>query len=92
MNTPTIASEPAQRLAFTREEAAALLGITASTIDRLTKRGLLRPSRATRRPLYSLEELRRFLRETTAELEIVEDGVRRDSAGCRPLGLSIAQI
>ena len=74
MNTPTIASEPAQRLAYTREETAALLGITASTIDRLTKRRQLRPSRATRRPLYSLEEIRRFLRDTTVELEIREDG------------------
>ena len=75
MKAPNIASEPAQRLAFTREEAAALIGVTASTIDRLTKRGQLRPSRATRRPLYPLEELRRFLRETTVKLEIREDGL-----------------
>ena len=74
MNTPTIASEPAHRLAFTREETAALIGVTPSTIDRLTKRGLLRPSRATRRPLYALEEIRRFLRETTVEFQIREDG------------------
>ena len=75
MKAPNIASEPAHRLAFTREEAAALIGVTASTIDRLTKRGQLRPSRATRRPLYPLEELRRFLRETTVKLEIREDGL-----------------
>ena len=75
MNTPNIASEPAQRLAYTREETAALLGVTPSTIDRVTKRGLLRPSRATRRPLYPLEELRRFLRETTGNVEIEGDGV-----------------
>ena len=75
MNTPNIASEPAHRLAYTREETAALLGVTPSTIDRVTKRGLLRPSRATRRPLYPLEELRRFLRETTGNVEIEGDGV-----------------
>ena len=69
-----IASEPAQSLAYTREETAALLGITACTIDRLTELGQLRPSRATQRPLYALEELRRFLRETTVKLEIREDG------------------
>ncbi len=38
------------------------------TIDRLAARGLLRPSRATRRPLYSVPEIERFLRETTAAL------------------------
>lgn len=56
------------RLAFTRVEAAQILGVSAVTIDRLTARGLLRPSRATRRPLYSRAELERFLRETTTEI------------------------
>jgi hypothetical protein len=32
------------------------------------ERGLLRPSRATRRPLFSRVDLERFLRETTAAL------------------------
>jgi len=45
-----------------------MLGLCPNSIDRLTARGLLRPSRATRRPLYSIEELQRFLRETTAGL------------------------
>ena len=53
------------KLSLTREEAAETLGISAVTIDRLTKRGLLRPSRATRRPLYPIWELERFLRETS---------------------------
>jgi DNA-binding transcriptional MerR regulator len=53
------------RLAFSRVEAAEILGISAPSVDRLTKRGLLRPSRATRRPLYSKTELERFLRETS---------------------------
>jgi len=49
-------------------EAAQLLGLSAVTIDRLTKRGLLRPSRATRRPIYAISELHRFLNESTADL------------------------
>ena len=53
------------RLAFSRVETAELLGISAPSVDRLTKRGLLRPSRATRRPLYSKTELERFLAETS---------------------------
>ncbi len=57
---------PSGKLALSRLEAAAALGVSAITVDRLTKRGLLRPSRATRRPLYTIPELERFLRETTA--------------------------
>ncbi len=54
------------KLALTRVEAAKAIGQSLATIDRLTKRGLLNPSRATRRPVYSVEEIQRFLRETTA--------------------------
>lgn len=53
------------RLAYSRLETADILGVSAPTIDRLTKRGLLRPSRATRRPLYSKAEIERFLAETS---------------------------
>jgi hypothetical protein len=53
------------KLAFNRRDAAAMLSMSEPTLDRLTERGLLRPSRATRRPLYSLAELQRFLAETT---------------------------
>jgi DNA-binding transcriptional MerR regulator len=56
------------RLAYTRTEAAELLGMNPITLDRLAKRGLITPSRATRRPLYEYEELLRFLRETTSQL------------------------
>lgn len=59
-------------LALTREQAATALSLSPATVDRLTKRGLLKPSRATRRPLYSVEEIRRFLRETTAEIPAEE--------------------
>ena len=56
------------KLALTRVEAGEALGISAVTVDRLAKRGLLRPSRATRRPLYSISEIERFLKETTGAL------------------------
>ena len=53
------------KLALTRVEAAQALGVRPITVDRLAKRGLLRPSRATRRPLYSVKEIERFLQETS---------------------------
>ena len=46
----------------------AALSISAATLDRLVKRGLLRPSRALRRPLFPIAEIERFLRETTADI------------------------
>lgn len=58
------------KLAYNRQEAAEILGISPPTLDRLTARGLLNPSRATRRPLYALEELQRFLQETKGRLEV----------------------
>lgn len=64
---PSPAAPPATKLAYTRDEAAAQLGLHPITISRLTERGLLRPSRATRRPLYSDEELKRFLRDTATQ-------------------------
>jgi hypothetical protein len=77
MKSPTPFADTSGRLALTRYETARTLGISVSEIDKLTKRGLLKPSRATRRPLYSLRELERFLRETTCSLEIEGD---RDAA------------
>ena len=55
------------RYGLNRQEAAQAIGHSLATLDRLTKRGLLRPSRATRRPSYAPEELKRFMRETTAD-------------------------
>lgn len=49
------------RLALTRTETAAALGVKPTTIWRLTTRGLLRPNRATRIPLYPVSEIERFL-------------------------------
>jgi len=56
--------EPKTKLAVGRKEAAAMLSISVETLDRLVKRGLLRPSRATRRPLFSVKDLEQFLDET----------------------------
>jgi hypothetical protein len=43
-----------------------MLGVSPVTIDRLRHRKVLRPSTATRRPLYSETELLRFLNETSS--------------------------
>ena len=51
-------------LALTRKEAARALGISLPTLSRWVSRGLLRPSRACRRPVFSIAELERFLRVT----------------------------
>lgn len=55
------------KLAYTRDEAAEMLGVNPATIWRLTKRGLLRPSKGIRYARYTLEELQRYLRETASE-------------------------
>jgi hypothetical protein len=53
------------KLALNRIEAAQALGCSPATIDRLTIRGLLRPCRATYRPVYWVKELERFLKENS---------------------------
>jgi ribosomal protein S20 len=68
MKTPESSPRSASRLGYTREEAAEILGQSPATIDRLARRGLLHPSRATRRPIYPHWELERFLRETTGRI------------------------
>jgi hypothetical protein len=68
------------KLALTRVEAAAALSTSPASLDRLTKRGLLHPCRALRRPLYAVEELKRFLQETTSSLE-GNGAERRDASG-----------
>lgn len=57
-------------MALNRNEAAAILGISAVSIDRLVKRGLLRPSMALRSPLFSIREIERFLQETSERIEL----------------------
>jgi excisionase family DNA binding protein len=42
-------------------DASLYLGVSVMTVRRLVKRGLLRPNRATKRLLFPLKELDRFL-------------------------------
>jgi hypothetical protein len=58
-----------EKKGFKRAEAAIYLGVSIVTIDRLTQRGLLHPSRALRHPIYSKDDLDRFLRETSEPIE-----------------------
>ena len=60
---------PVPKLALSRKETAEALGVSPITVDRLALRGLLRPSRATRRPIYAVDEIRRFLAESTGKIE-----------------------
>lgn len=64
MTTIPMLSNGVPKLALTRKEAAHALGISTVTIDRLTIRGLLKPSRAIRRPLFPVSEIERFLSAT----------------------------
>jgi hypothetical protein len=70
MNSPDNPSQVFPKLALTREETAKAIGQSAVTVDRLAKRGLLRPCRATRRPVYPVWEIERFLRETSAPIQL----------------------
>jgi len=51
------------RLAFSIQEAGALLGISESTVRRLARLGFIRPTQALRKPLFARAELERFLSE-----------------------------
>jgi DNA-directed RNA polymerase specialized sigma24 family protein len=53
-----------ERLAFNARETAQTLGISIVTLWRLERRGLLKPSRALRTPLWSRTEIERFLEDT----------------------------
>jgi hypothetical protein len=70
MTTEDQSRRSVPKLALTRAEAAQAIGVTPTTIDRLAKRDLLRPSRATRRPLYPVWEIERFLRETSIPIDL----------------------
>ena len=57
------------KLALNRTEAAKAIGISPATLDRLAQRGLVRPCRATYRPIYWIGELERFLKENSKPSE-----------------------
>jgi len=67
-SSDTVIRVTVEKKGFKRAEAATYLGITAVSIDRLTKRGLLHPSRALRHPIYSRDDLDRFLQETSGTI------------------------
>ena len=68
-NLPNETKQPeVARLALSRKEAASAVGVSVPTLDRLVQRGLLRPSRALRRPLFPVTEIERFLRETSGPI------------------------
>ena len=60
---------PPPKLGLNRIEAAQALGVSPTTLDRLTARGLLRPCRVTYRPIYWVKELERFLKENSQPSE-----------------------
>lgn len=57
------------KLGLNRIEAAKAIGVSPATLDRLAQRGLVRPCRATYRPIYSVKELERFLKDNSQPLE-----------------------
>ena len=63
-NRPKTESLP-PKLGLNRNEAAQALGVSPTTLDRLAARGLVRPCRATYRPIYWVKELERFLKENS---------------------------
>lgn len=69
MNEQRILFE-ASKLALTRVEAADALNVSPATLDRLVRRELLHPSRALRRPLFSIAEIERFLREKSTPVAV----------------------
>lgn len=58
--TGTPRSEP-RRIAYTREAAAALVGISPDTLDRERRAGRICPKYVGTKPIYPVVELRRWL-------------------------------
>jgi hypothetical protein len=59
-----IANREDERLAFTMQETAKILGISYISVHRLLKRGLLKRSLALRRIVIPKREIERFLQDT----------------------------
>jgi len=56
------------KLSATLRETAAITGLSERTIRRLVARGLLKPSRATRKLIIPIVQIEQFLSETTHQL------------------------
>lgn len=54
------------KLAYKLKEAAALLGVSTTSLRRAIQRGLIKPMRAFRHVLISGAELQRFIDNTTS--------------------------
>jgi hypothetical protein len=67
-NSPAVpASGPAiERLVYNAKEACVALNVSQVTLGRLEKRGLLRRVQGIRHLMFSVEELKRFLKAQTA--------------------------
>jgi hypothetical protein len=59
---------PIEKLGYSRKEAALALGIGPTSIDTLRERGLLHPSVALSKPIYSKPDMLAFLANTTGQL------------------------
>ncbi len=60
------------RLALDIKETAESLGVSKRTVYNLCDRGLLRPSRALRKPLFPITEIERFLNVTSETLGVLK--------------------
>ena len=54
-------------LAYTLTEVASVTGHSKRTIRRFVKRGLLHPSKASRRLIFFRAEVEKFLKDTTTD-------------------------
>jgi len=59
------AARPLFKLALNLQETAWVMSLSTRTIRRLVSRGLLHPSKASRRWIFSRAEIEKFLTETT---------------------------
>jgi len=57
------------KLAVSADEAAEMMSISRTTLDRLRKRGLIHPVKATRIPTYALTEIQRYLNEASQPID-----------------------
>jgi len=69
MSATTSENNVPLKLGLNRIDAAKALGVSPATLDRLAQRGLVRPCRATYRPIYWVGELERFLKENSKPSE-----------------------
>ena len=61
MNSEPCQNTPIERLAYSKKETCAALGISSVSLWRLEKRGLLMPLPCLRHKLYAVEALKKFV-------------------------------